>query len=75
MKNTRDLNQREPASQILYLETCYKLISSMIKSISVKVVAQPASFISKPKEKNLPVNFTFYTIDIEPDYQKVFLKV
>ena len=39
-----------------------EMISSTIKSISVKIDAQSASSVSKPKERNMLINFTHITL-------------
>ena len=38
-----------------------ELISSMRESISIKIDAQPASSISKPKERNMFIKLTHIT--------------
>ena len=41
-----------------------ELISSMSESISIRIDAQSASSISKPKERNMLKNFTYITRQI-----------
>ena len=38
------------------------MISSMGESISIKIDAQSGSSISKPKERNMLINFTHITL-------------
>ena len=45
-----------------------ELIFTMGESISIKIDAQPASSISKPKERIMFINYTYYTLYIDLDH-------
>ena len=61
---------RNGFADIIFINMLSELISCMAKSITVKIDAQSASSISKPKEKNVYKLYTYYTLDIDLDRHK-----